>query len=171
MHHAGRTPEDLASPAGIGLWNAHRRDAGGRRLDLEAAYWRLLQNGLGTIAACEAVGIGRKTGYRWRAENGGLPPAQIAEAKRSDRYLSLLEQQGPEPADDRVRPALVGGPEPRPTTRNWRVAVRNAITTALDRLAEHDTVFAQHLRIHIRTGSCCRYETDPVNPIEWNVST
>jgi IS30 family transposase len=48
---------------------------------------------LGTLAASEAVGIGRKTGYRWRAENGGLPPAQIAEAQRSRRYLSLLERQ------------------------------------------------------------------------------
>ena len=51
-----------------------------RRLELEAAYWELLQSGVGAIAACAAVGIGRKTGYRWRAENGGLPPAQIAEA-------------------------------------------------------------------------------------------
>src|SRR5262249_48834621 len=51
-----------------------------------------------------------------------------------------------------------------------RVAVRKAITTALDRLAEHDTAFAQHLRIHVRTGIYCRYETDPANPIQWNVS-
>jgi IS30 family transposase len=64
-----------------------------RRLELEAAYWELLQSGVGAIAACAAVGIGRKTGYRWRAENGGLPPAQIAEAQRSGRYLSLLERQ------------------------------------------------------------------------------
>jgi hypothetical protein len=58
-----------------------------RRLELEAAYWELLQNGIGTIAACEAVGIGRKTGYRWRAENGGLPPALIAEA---NEHLAAL---------------------------------------------------------------------------------
>src|SRR5262249_43567828 len=35
-------------------------------------------------------------------------------------------------------------------TERARVAVRKAITTALDRLADHDTAFAQHLRIHIR---------------------
>jgi tetratricopeptide (TPR) repeat protein len=52
-----------------------------------------------------------------------------------------------------------------------RVAVRKAIITALDRLAEHDSTFAQHLRIHIRTGIYCHYQTDPTNPIEWNVST
>ena len=38
-------------------------------------------------------GIGRKTGYRWRAENGGLPPARVAGSSRSSRYLSLLERQ------------------------------------------------------------------------------
>lgn len=64
-----------------------------RRLDLESEYWRLLQSGIGTVAACEALGIGRKTGYRWRAENGGLPPGRLAELARSGRYLSLLERQ------------------------------------------------------------------------------
>jgi IS30 family transposase len=39
------------------------------------------------------VGIGRKTGYRWRAEVGGLAPVRLAEAMRSNRYLSLLERQ------------------------------------------------------------------------------
>jgi len=51
-----------------------------------------------------------------------------------------------------------------------RVAVRKAITAALDRLAEHDTAFAQHLRIHTRTGLYCRYEQDPTNPINWDAS-
>jgi IS30 family transposase len=53
----------------------------------------LLQSGIGTVAACRTVGITRKTGYRWRAENGGLPPARLAESARSGRYLSLLERQ------------------------------------------------------------------------------
>jgi hypothetical protein len=34
---------------------------------------------------------GRKTGYRWRAENGGLPPERVSED--SSRYLSLLERR------------------------------------------------------------------------------
>ena len=47
-----------------------------RRLELESRYWQLLLAGAGTFKACEIVGIGRKTGYRWRAENGCLrrPP-------------------------------------------------------------------------------------------------
>jgi IS30 family transposase len=42
---------------------------------------------------CKRLGIGRKTGYRWRAENGGLPPATLSEGLRGQRYLSLLERQ------------------------------------------------------------------------------
>ncbi|WP_433307517.1 IS30 family transposase [Actinoplanes sp. CA-030573] len=64
-----------------------------RQLDVEARYWQLLLSGIGTVQACRLVGITRKTGYRWRAENGGIPPARIAEAARSNRYLSRLERQ------------------------------------------------------------------------------
>lgn len=64
-----------------------------RRLDLESEYWRLVGSGVGTVEACKQLGIGRKTGYRWRAENGGLPPAALSEGVRSDRFLSLLERQ------------------------------------------------------------------------------
>jgi IS30 family transposase len=39
------------------------------------------------------VGIGRKTGYRWRAERGGLLPLRLGEAERRGRYLSPLERQ------------------------------------------------------------------------------
>ncbi|GAA2619836.1 hypothetical protein GCM10010411_64470 [Actinomadura fulvescens] len=64
-----------------------------RRLEVEDAYWRLILSGMGTVEACREVGIGRKTGYRWRAERGGVPPARLAEDARSSRYLSLLERQ------------------------------------------------------------------------------
>jgi len=64
-----------------------------RQLEVEAEYWRLLTTGVGTVAACAAVGITRKTGYRWRAESGGLPPDRLGEVGRSGRYLSLLERQ------------------------------------------------------------------------------
>jgi len=64
-----------------------------RQLDVESRYWQLLLSGTGTVQACQLVGITRKTGYRWREENGGIPPARVAEAARSNRYLSLLERQ------------------------------------------------------------------------------
>ena len=59
-----------------------------RQLDLESEYWKLLQSGVGTVAACKLLGIGRKTGYRWRAENGGLPPGRLAESARSGRWVT-----------------------------------------------------------------------------------
>ncbi|MFJ8197047.1 transposase [Streptomyces sp. NPDC096152] len=62
-----------------------------RRLELEAEYWRLLAAGVGSVEACRQLGIGRKTGYRWRAENRGLRPDCLPESSRSGRYLSLLE--------------------------------------------------------------------------------
>lgn len=64
-----------------------------RQLDVETEYWRLLATGIGTVEACKAVGIGRKTGYRWRAESGGLAPARVAETGRTGRFLSRLERQ------------------------------------------------------------------------------
>lgn len=64
-----------------------------RRLGIEDEYWQLILTGVGTVEACKLVGIGRKTGYRWRAERGGLPPRRRVERDRSDRYLTLLERQ------------------------------------------------------------------------------
>lgn len=43
-----------------------------RRLVLEDEYWALILGGVGTIKACRLGSVGRKTGYQWRAELGGL---------------------------------------------------------------------------------------------------
>ncbi len=59
-----------------------------RRLELEAEYWRLLAAGVGSVEACSQLGTGCKTGYRWRAENGGLKPDYLPEASRSGRMVS-----------------------------------------------------------------------------------
>ena len=87
-----------------------------------------------------AVGIGRKTGYRWRAERGGLPPARLGEAGAVGRYLSLLERQriatlrrlglgvraiaggsGAVAVDGQPRAApQPAAPRPQPTTVTWR---------------------------------------------------
>jgi IS30 family transposase len=64
-----------------------------RRLELETLYWEMILAGVGTVEACRLLGIGRKTGYRWRAEHGGVAPVRVAEAARCSRYLSLLERQ------------------------------------------------------------------------------
>ena len=64
-----------------------------RQLTVEDEYWKLILDGVGTVEACQQVGIGRKTGYRWRAERGGLPPLRLGEADHRGRYLSQLERQ------------------------------------------------------------------------------
>ena len=61
-----------------------------RQLDVEARYWELLSSGVGTVAACRGAGITRKTGYRWRAEAGGVAPARLAEPPRVVRRLSAV---------------------------------------------------------------------------------
>lgn len=64
-----------------------------RQLDRETKYRLLIKSGIGTVAACRAIGVTRKTGYRWRAEVGGIPPVVLGETARTGRFLSLLERQ------------------------------------------------------------------------------
>ena len=64
-----------------------------RRLVLEDEYWKLIRAGVGTVEACRRLGIGRTTGYYWRAQRGGLPRTVLAEDSRSGRFLSLLERE------------------------------------------------------------------------------
>jgi transposase len=64
-----------------------------RQLAVEDEYWKLILNGVGTVEACRQLGIGHKTGYRWRAERGGLPPLRLGEADHKGRYLSQLERE------------------------------------------------------------------------------
>ncbi|NMN95612.1 hypothetical protein [Antrihabitans stalactiti] len=51
-----------------------------------------------------------------------------------------------------------------------RVAVRKAISAALDRIAQQDPTFARLLRDAVRTGRVCSFEPDPSRPIEWRLS-
>lgn len=56
----------------------------------EARFWELLRQGLGRTAACNAVGVDRRQGYRWVKAAGGRNP--FAHKPRSDRYLSQEER-------------------------------------------------------------------------------
>jgi transposase, IS30 family len=72
------------------------------------------------VAACAAVGITRKTGYRWRAESGGLPPDRLGEIGRSGRYLLLLERQ-------RIATLHRQGLNHRPRKRHGRAAANDTV--------------------------------------------
>ena len=48
-----------------------------------------------------------------------------------------------------------------------RVAVKKAITAAIERIATVDPVLADHRRSRIRTGLTCAYEPSPADAVEW----
>jgi tetratricopeptide (TPR) repeat protein len=88
--------------------------------------------------------------------------------ERADRLRAELDT-----IVDELRSAVGLGGRDRTAANNAeraRVAVRKAITAAIDRVAEHDSAFAQHLRLHVQTGLYCRYEPDPTEPIDWETS-
>jgi IS30 family transposase len=110
-----------------------------RQLAVEDGYWRLILEGVGTVEACRQVGIGRKTGYRWRAERGGLPPLRLGEADRRGRYLSQLERQ-------RIA-----------TLRGRRLGVREIA----GRLGRAPSTVSRELRRNVRLHDAGVYDGDP----------
>ena len=56
----------------------------------QARFWELIRRGRTNTAACEAVGVERHQGYRWREAAGGrIPPAPRVV---SGRFLALEER-------------------------------------------------------------------------------
>ena len=51
-----------------------------RWLSVEDEYWKLILAGVGPIEAARRIGIARATGFRWRAERGGVAPLRMPEA-------------------------------------------------------------------------------------------
>jgi hypothetical protein len=45
--------------------------------------------------------------------------------------------------------------------------VRKAIVAALARIAETDPWLGRHLNDRVRTGTECRYESDPDHQVRW----
>ncbi len=59
-------------------------------IDKQAQFWVLMAKGSTLIAACDAVGVNRRTGRHWRQATGGQVPRKKPEP--SGRYLSLDER-------------------------------------------------------------------------------
>ena len=60
------------------------------RDERQQRFWQLVESGSTFSQACEAVGVDRRQGYRWRRASGGRPPS--APRVVSARYLSLEER-------------------------------------------------------------------------------
>nr|WP_237762476.1 helix-turn-helix domain-containing protein [Arthrobacter sp. ERGS1:01] len=61
-----------------------------QRIAKEARFWVLMAQGSTLIAACNVLGVDRRTGRRWRQATGGRIPRKKPEP--SGRYLSLDER-------------------------------------------------------------------------------
>ncbi len=59
-------------------------------VDRQAEFWVVLARGSTLQAACDAVGVNRRTGRRWRQATGGRIPRKRPEP--SGRYLGLEER-------------------------------------------------------------------------------
>ncbi|MFY0409808.1 helix-turn-helix domain-containing protein [Solicola sp. PLA-1-18] len=60
------------------------------RLEQQARFWELVRSGSTFSQACDADGVDRRQGYRWRRASGGRLPAVPREV--SGRFLSLQER-------------------------------------------------------------------------------
>jgi IS30 family transposase len=67
----------------VSAWQQEQRER-------QARFWELIRKGWTNTAACEAVGVERRQGYRWRKSAGGRMPA--AQRPVSGRFLSLEER-------------------------------------------------------------------------------
>src|SRR5665811_2339729 len=59
-------------------------------IDKQPRFWELIAGGSTLTAACEAVGVHRATGRKWRQATGGRIPRK--RPAPSGRYLSLEER-------------------------------------------------------------------------------
>jgi hypothetical protein len=86
-------------------------------------------------------------------------PARV-ERVEAERAALLRELAGATGLGGRARSAS-GSAE------RARMAVRKAISAALDRIDAEDPATARLLRRTVRTGRVCRYEQDPDVPVDW----
>lgn len=59
-------------------------------VEMQARFWVLMAQGSTLTSACDAVGVNRRTGRRWRQATGGRVP--LPKPELSGRYLSLEER-------------------------------------------------------------------------------
>jgi hypothetical protein len=84
-----------------------------RQLAVADAYWQLIMAGVGTVEACQRVGITRKTGYRWRAKAGSAAAEGCRGGTRAAVFVFARASADRDAATDRPR-----GSGDRPRTRS-----------------------------------------------------
>lgn len=163
----GRGSDESAIPARRGLEHLHVLLANPGRdvAALTLAGGAVEQSSIGPVVDDAAL-----TAYRRRvAELDGLLEVADAagDAARSaelaaEKEALVAELSAATGLGGRRR--VVGGDAERA-----RVAVRKAITAAIDAVHAVDPIVARHLSTHVSTGTQCRYEPDPDHVVTWRL--
>ena len=125
----------------------------------------IIESGLGRVADQQAL-----SAYRRRLRDLDNELADPDQFSDTDRSASLSHE----------REALIGelarvtglGGRPRTSGSSQeraRVAVKKAVSTAVDRIATIDEPLARHLQSCLHTGLSCTYDPGPDNPVSWIV--
>ena len=97
---------------------------------------------------------------------------EIEEARRNhDLGRAEMLQEELDRCTEELARALGMGKRPRgkaTAAERSRTAVQKAIMkTAVPRIEQFDPILGNHLALHVKTGTFCKYEPDPVHPITW----
>jgi hypothetical protein len=125
----------------------------------------VVESGLGELADQQAL-----QAYRQRLHDLDQELAEAEDWSDLDR-LSAVRIERDALLDEVSRATGLGG-RPRTTGSSQeraRVAVKKAITAALDRIATIDAPLAHHLRTTLQTGLTCTYTPGPTDPIHWQL--
>ena len=122
-----------------------------------------VQSGLGDLLDKQAL-----KAYRQRLRDLDQELTEAAEWSDLGR-LDALRTERDALLDELARATGLGG-RARTTGSSQeraRVAVKKAISAAIDRIATVDEPLARHLRTGIHTGLNCSYEPDPADSLDW----
>jgi hypothetical protein len=125
----------------------------------------VVESGLGELADQQAL-----QAYRQRLHDLDQELAEAEDWSDLDR-LSAVRIERDALLDEVSRATGLGG-RPRTTGSSQeraRVAVKKAITAALDRITTIDAPLAHHLRTTLQTGLTCTYTPGPTDPIHWQL--
>jgi hypothetical protein len=176
-------------PGSGGVWEIGREGATVQVRELKGLqYLRLLlaRPGVSISAADLSDAVAGHAGAGVREAGTPLLDRQAAAAYR--RRLAELDDQEQSAGDDvaklqridtergqlmaELRSASGLGGRSRTagaTDERARVAVRKAVASAIDRIAEVDAALARLLTDTISTGTACCYDPDPSRPVSWRL--
>lgn len=173
LHHIARL---LASPGvefpAVELATGAAGGAAGARTAAEAREAQLDARPAGLDDAGPALDATAKGEYRRRLEEL-REEAEEAESFNDPERAARAREEMEFIAGELSRAVGLGGRDRRAssTAERARVNATRTIRSAMDRIAAHDPKLGRHLERTIRTGTFCRYDADPAEPVEWEIAS